>query len=120
MTYQELKRDEERYVMATYGRFPVALDHGEGAKLWDVEGKCYIDMTSGIGVNCLGYSDSDLIKAISDQAAKLMHVSNLYTTAHMVETAKTLVLHSGLEGGKVFFANSGAEAMEVAIKLARK
>ena len=120
MTYQELKRDEERYVMATYGRFPVALDHGEGAKLWDVEGKCYIDMTSGIGVNCLGYSDSDLIKAISDQAAKLMHVSNLYTTAPMVETAKTLVLHSGLEGGKVFFANSGAEANEGAIKLARK
>lgn len=120
MTYQELKRDEERYVMATYGRFPVALDHGEGAKLWDVEGKCYIDMTSGIGVNCLGYSDSDLIKAISDQTAKLMHVSNLYTTAPMVETAKTLVLHSGLEGGKVFFANSGAEANEGAIKLARK
>ena len=120
MTYQELKRDEERYVMATYGRFPVALDHGEGAKLWDVEGKCYIDMTSGIGVNCLGYSDSDLIKAISDQTAKLMHVSNLYTTAPMVETAKTLVLHSGLVGGKVFFANSGAGANEGAIKLARK
>ena len=106
--------------MPTYGRFPVALDRGKGARLWDVEGKEYIDMASGIGVNCLGYGDKDLVKAISEQAGRLMHVSNLYTTAPMVQTAKTLVIFSGLEGGKVFFANSGAEANEGAIKLARK
>ena len=120
MTYKELKQEEECYVMPTYGRYPVALDRGKGARLWDVEGKEYIDMASGIGVNCLGYGDKDLVKAISEQAGRLMHVSNLYTTAPMVQTAKTLVIFSGLEGGKVFFANSGAEANEGAIKLARK
>ena len=57
MTYKELKQDEECYVMPTYGRYPVALDRGKGARLWDVEGKEYIDMASGIGVNCLGYGD---------------------------------------------------------------
>ena len=56
MTYNELKSEENKYVMNTYGRFPIALDHGEGATLWDVEGKKYIDLASGIGVNCLGYS----------------------------------------------------------------
>ena len=85
-----------------------------------MEGKEYIDMASGIGVNCLGYGDWDLVKAVSEQASKLMHVSNLYTTIPMVKTAKTLVIFSGLENGKVFFANSGAEANEGAIKLARK
>ncbi len=120
MKYKELKQEEERYVMATYGRFPIALDHGEGARLWDVEGKSYIDMTSGIGVNSLGYGNKELIAAVKDQMEKLMHVSNLYTTAPMVQVAKSLVLFSGLQGGKVFFANSGAEANEGAIKLARK
>ena len=57
MTYNELKSDENKYVMNTYGRFPIALDHGEGATLWDVEGKKYIDLASGIGVNCLGYAN---------------------------------------------------------------
>lgn len=120
MNYKELKQEEECYVMATYGRFPIALDHGEGARLWDVEGKSYIDMMSGIGVNCLGYGDKELIRAVEEQMSRLMHVSNLYTTAPMVQVAKSLVLHSGLQGGKVFFANSGAEANEGAIKLARK
>lgn len=119
MTYQELKAEENRYVMNTYGRFPIALDHGEGATLWDVEGKRYIDLTAGIGVNCLGYSNPAILEAITAQAQKLMHVSNLFTTAPMIQTAKKLVEGSGL-GGKVFFANSGAEANEGAIKLARK
>lgn len=118
MTYQELKADEEQYVMQTYGRFPIALDHGEGAQLWDVEGKRYIDLASGIGVNCLGYNHPALTGAIENQIHKLMHVSNLFTTAPMVQTAKTLVTATGM--GKVFFANSGAEANEGAIKLARK
>ncbi len=118
MTYQELKAEEEQYVMQTYGRFPIALDHGKGSALWDVSGKRYIDLTSGIGVNCLGYDHPVLTKAITEQIHTLMHVSNLFTTAPMVQTAKTLVSATGM--GKVFFANSGAESNEGAIKIARK
>ena len=119
MTYQQLKAEENQYVMNTYGRFPIALDHGEGATLWDVEGKKYIDLASGIGVNCLGYNNPVLTDAITAQAHKLMHVSNLFTTEPMVQVAKKLVEKTHLDG-KVFFANSGAEANEGAIKLARK
>ena len=119
MTYQQLKAEETKYVMNTYGRFPIALDHGEGATLWDVEGKKYIDLASGIGVNCLGYNNPILTEAITAQAHKLMHVSNLFTTEPMVQVAKKLVEKTHLNG-KVFFANSGAEANEGAIKLARK
>lgn len=104
--------------MNTYGRFPIALDHGKGATVWDVEGKKYIDLASGIGVNCLGYDNETLISAITEQAHKLMHVSNLFTTEPMIQVAKKLVTHTGM--GKVFFANSGAEANEGMIKLARK
>ena len=119
MTYQELKAEENKYVMSTYGRFPIALDHGEGATVWDVEGKKYIDLASGIGVNCMGYNNPKIIDAITNQAHKLMHVSNLFTTEPMVQVAKKLVEKTHLNG-KVFFANSGAEANEGAIKLARK
>lgn len=118
MTYEELKVQEQQYVMNTYGRFAIALDHGQGAKLWDVEGKEYIDLTSGIGVCSVGYNNETLVNAITEQAHKLMHVSNLFTTAPMVQTAKTLVEATGM--GKVFFSNSGAESNEGAIKLARK
>lgn len=118
MTYEQLKSEEEQYVMQTYGRFPIALDHGKGARLWDVSGKEYIDLASGIGVNCLGYDNPILTDAITQQMHKLMHVSNLFTTAPMVQTAKTLATATGMR--KVFFANSGAEANEGAIKLARK
>ena len=68
MTYNELKNEENKYVMNTYGRFPIALDHGKGATLWDVEGKKYIDLASGIGVNCMGYDNQILIDAITRQA----------------------------------------------------
>ena len=118
MTYTELKAEENQYVMNTYGRFAIALDHGEGSTLWDVEGKRYIDLTSGIGVCCLGYNNETIISAINEQAHKLMHVSNLFTTAPMVSVAKALCTRTGLS--KVFFANSGAEANEGMIKLARK
>lgn len=118
MTYQELKDEESQYVMSTYGRFPIAIDHGEGAILWDVEGKRYVDLTAGIGVNCLGYHHPALTEAICAQAQKLLHISNLFTTEPMVQVAKKLVNHTGM--GKVFFANSGAEANEGMIKLARK
>lgn len=118
MTYQELKAEEDQYVMNTYGRFPIALDHGDGARLWDTEGKQYIDLASGIGVCSVGYNHPRVVSAIAQQATKLMHTSNLFTTAPMIQVAKTLVCKSGM--GKVFFANSGAEANEGAIKLARK
>ena len=119
MNYQELKAEENKYVMNTYGRYPIALDHGEGAMVWDVEGKKYIDLGSGIGVNSMGYNNKTIIDAITNQAHKLMHTSNLFTTEPMIRVAKKLVEKTHLNG-KVFFANSGAEANEGAIKLARK
>ena len=70
MTYNELKSEENKYVMNTYGRFPIALDHGKGATLWDVEGKKYIDLASGIGVNCLGYDNPIIINAITEQRSE--------------------------------------------------
>lgn len=118
MTYQELKDEEQLYLMHTYGRFPVALDHGKGATLWDTEGKKYIDLTSGIGVSSLGHDNETLISALNEQAHKLFHASNLYLTEPMVQAAKELVTSCGM--GKVFFCNSGAEANEGMIKLARK
>lgn len=118
MTYQDLKQEEQTYVMQTYGRFAVAIDHGEGSKVWDVENKEYIDLTSGIGVCSVGYAREELVSAISEQAGKLLHISNLFLTEPMVQTAKTLV--TSCDMGKVFFANSGAEANEGAVKLARK
>lgn len=118
MTYQELKEEEQFYIMNTYSRYPVALDHGKGATLWDLEGKKYIDLTSGIGVSSLGHDHEALISALNHQAQKLLHVSNLYLTEPMVQVAKELVTSCNM--GKVFFANSGAEANEGMIKLARK
>ena len=118
MTAGEMKEKEAKYVMHTYGRFDIALDHGTGATLWDADGKKYIDLTSGIGVSSLGHGNPKLVEAISEQASKLMHASNLYYTEPMAKTAETLITATGM--GKIFFANSGAEANEGAIKLARK
>lgn len=118
MTATEMKQKDTNYVMHTYGRFDIALDHGKGATLWDVDGKKYIDMNSGIGVSSLGHGNEKMIQAVTEQAAKLMHVSNLYYTAPMADVAEFLINATGM--GKIFFANSGAEANEGAIKLARK
>ena len=118
MTAKEIMEKDSQFLMHTYGRFEVVLDHGEGAALWDVNGKKYIDMNSGIGVSCLGHNNEALISAIGDQAKKLIHVSNLYYTEPMTEAAELLIKAAGM--GRVFFANSGAEANEGAIKLARK
>lgn len=118
MTFQEIKEEEQNYLMHTYGRFSIALEKGEGATLWDTEGKKYIDLTSGIGVNSLGHNHEQLVSALTEQARKLMHVSNLYYTEPMIRVAKKLVTACGM--GKIFFANSGAEANEGMIKLARK
>ena len=118
MTFEEIKKGEETYLMHTYGRFPVALERGQGATLWDTEGKSYVDLTSGIGVNSLGHNHGALTEALTGQAHKLMHACNLYYTEPMVDAARMLVEATGM--GKVFFCNSGAEANEGMIKLARK
>lgn len=118
MHFQKIKELENQYVMNTYGRVEIALEKGEGSILYDTEGNSYIDLTSGIGVNSLGYHHPALTQAIQRQAEKLMHCSNIFYSQPMAEVAEILCWETGLS--KVFFANSGAEANEGMIKLARK
>ena len=118
MTSQEIKSLTEQYIMNTYGRFPVAIDHGEGATLYDPEGNAYIDFTSGIGVTDLGYGYQPWVDAVAAQAKKLSHVSNLFYTEPAARLAQTLCQRTG--ESCVFFANGGGEAHEGMIKLARK
>lgn len=118
MTFEEIKNDEQQYMMHTYGRFQTALVSGKGAVAKGVDGKEYIDFTSGIGVNSLGYCDDGWVKAVSDQAAAIQHISNLYYSPLQTEVAKKLCELTGFD--KVFLCNSGAEANECAIKTARK
>lgn len=108
-----------RHVIPTYARFPVAVVRGEGPRLWDEEGRCYLDFTSGIAVNSLGHAHPALQKALATQAAKLVHTSNLFLTRPQAELAARLSSMVGAPG-KVFFCNSGAEANEGLYKLARK
>ena len=105
-------------MMHTYGRFQTAVVSGKGATATDSEGKQYIDFTSGIGVNCLGYCDEGWVKAVSSQAATVQHISNLYYSPLQTELSKKLCELTGMD--KVFLCNSGAEANECAIKIARK
>lgn len=118
MNFEQVKQQEQANMMHTYGRFPVALVKGKGVTAWDTEGKDYIDFTSGIGVNALGWCDEGWVKAVSHQAGELQHISNLYYNPVQTQLAEELCKASGLS--KVFFGNSGAEANECAIKLARK
>ena len=118
MTSNEVKALTGQYVMNTYGRFPVAIERGEGARLYDFEGNEYIDFTSGIGVTDLGYGDQAWVDAITAQAKKLNHVSNLFYTEPAARLAEKLCKRTGMS--KVFFANGGGEANEGMIKLARK
>lgn len=118
MNTQEIMEMGQKYVMNTYGRLPMALVKGEGAYVWDAEGKKYLDFVSGLAVNSLGHCHPKVVKAIREQAGTLMHVSNMYWIEHQVKLAKMLVENSALD--KAFFCNSGAEANEGAIKLARK
>ena len=118
MTFEEIKNDEQQYMMHTYGRFNTALVSGKGAIAKDADGKEYVDFTSGIGVNSLGYCDDGWTKAVSEQAAKIQHISNLYYSPLQTEVSKKLVELTGFD--KVFLCNSGAEANECAIKIARK
>ena len=113
-----IKTTDERYVAHTYKRFDTAIVKGSGCICYDDNGKEYIDMTSGIGVNIFGYSDPVWAEAVAAQARMLQHTSNLYYTVPCAELAEILCTRTGMS--KVFFSNSGAEANECAVKVARK
>jgi acetylornithine/N-succinyldiaminopimelate aminotransferase len=118
MPTEELRRDAERYLMNTYARIPISIVRGRGSRVYDLEGREYLDFVAGIAVNVLGHSHPDLILAIQKQTQQLLHASNLYFTEPQVKLAQALIEHSF--AGKVFFCNSGAEANEAAIKLVRR
>ena len=112
------KEKDSKYIMHTYGRYDVALKSGKGAVAYDEDGKKYIDVSSGIGVNSLGYCDEGWVKAVSEQAGTIQHMSNYFYSSQASDLAEKLCALSGLS--KVCFGNSGAEANECAIKIARK
>src|SRR5688572_19057263 len=118
MAFEQIVEAEHAYHMQVYGRQPVAFVRGEGARLWDTEGKEYLDFLGGIAVMSVGHSHPRVVEAVRQQAGLLAHVSNLFYTEPQVRLAKRL--HDLLGWGKVFFANSGAEANECALKLARR
>ncbi len=118
MNNKEIIDLDSKYIMQTYGRQPIALNHGNRATLWDADGNEYLDFFAGIAVNVLGQSHPKVIEAIQKQAEKLIHVSNVYYTEEQVKLAKKLAEITIFD--RVFFTNSGAEANEGAIKLARK
>jgi acetylornithine/N-succinyldiaminopimelate aminotransferase len=118
-----LRKLDGEHVMQTYGRLPVAFVRGEGTRLWDTDGKEYLDFLSGLAVTSLGHAHPEVAAAIADQATTLLHVSNLYFNAVQPQVGERLdLLLTSATGtpGRVFFANSGAEANECAIKLARR
>lgn len=118
MTLKDIIEAEAKYIVPTYQRPPVVFTRGEGAYLFDMEGKRYLDFMSGISVTVLGHGDHRWTTAVSHQLTQLVHVSNLYHTVPHVDLARRLVMHSFAD--KVFFCNSGSEANEAAIKFARK
>ena len=118
MKTNEYMEQTEQYVLHTYNRFPLVIDHGEGVHLYDTDGKAYLDFAAGIAVYALGYSNDDYKKAVKDQVDKVIHVSNLFYNVPMGSAAEKLAKASGMD--KVFFTNSGPESIEGAIKVARK
>ena len=106
------------HVMNTYGRLPIALSHGQGCRVWDVNGKSYLDALGGIAVNTLGHNHPRLVPALQEQIGKLIHTSNYYHVPLQEALAARLVELSGMEN--VFFCSTGLEANEAALKLARK
>ena len=109
---------ESKYLFQNYGRQPIVIERGEGSRVWDSEGNEYLDFVGGLAVTSLGHSHPAVTAAASAQAERLIHVSNLYYTTPMIELAELLVENSPLD--RVFFCNSGAEAIETAIKIARR
>jgi acetylornithine/N-succinyldiaminopimelate aminotransferase len=114
----QLMQQADRLMVNTYNRFPILLERGAGCRLWDSQGKEYIDFVSGIAVCNLGHAHPAVVEALGRQARELFHVSNLYYTRPQIELAQLLISNSFAD--RVFFCNSGAEANEAAIKLARK
>ncbi len=114
----KLISDSNKFLMNTYNRFPIVLRKGRGMKVWGTDGKEYLDFIGGIAVNCLGHCHPKVVVALQKQAQRLLHVSNLYHIEQQIKLAKLLTKLSCTD--KAFFCNSGAEAVEAAIKLARK
>ncbi|MBD5085245.1 MAG: aspartate aminotransferase family protein [Clostridiales bacterium] len=118
MTFEQLRDLDSQYVVQSYGRSPIAIDHGQGATLYGVDGKEYIDFASGIGVLSVGTANPKWQAAVAEQAGKLAHISNLYYSEPYIRLAEKLCTRSGMAAA--FFGNSGAEGNEGIIKLARK
>ncbi len=116
-TFEEIVAREQRYLLPTYARYPLAIARGKGVHIYDVAGRKYLDFVAGLGVNALGHAHKRIVKTIREQAARAIHVSNLYYHEYQGRLAEKLAGLSGLD--RVFFSNSGTEAMEGAIKLAR-
>ena len=116
-TLEQIAELERKYLLPTYNRYPVVFSRGKGVFLYDIDGKRYLDLVSGLGVNALGHAHPRIVKTIREQAAKLVHVSNLYYHEYQGPLAEKLCALSGLD--RAFFSNSGTEAIEGSIKLAR-
>ena len=115
---QEIKDRFKQFVVPTYGRFPITLDRGKAAYVWDTDGKRYLDLGGGIAVNCLGHAHPEISQSLAGQSAKLMHCTNFYHFDGQARLAENLAKRLG--PGRMFFGNSGAEASEVMFKLARR
>jgi len=115
--FTEIVDTESRYLLSTYNRYPLAITRGKGVFVFDLNGKRYLDMVGGLGVNALGHAHPRIVMVIRDQAAKVIHLSNLYYNEYQGRLAQRLCELSGLN--RAFFANSGTEAIEGALKLAR-
>src|SRR5271163_3914535 len=120
-TFEQIADLERRYLLGTYNRYPIVLTRGKGVFLYDLEDRRYLDFVSGLGVNALGHSHPRIVKTIREQAGKLIHVSNLYYHEYQGALAEKLVtlLGGSFGNARAFFSNSGTEAIEGSIKLAR-
>jgi acetylornithine/N-succinyldiaminopimelate aminotransferase len=116
-TFEHIVERERQFLLQTYNRYPIVLSRGKGVSVYDIEGRRYLDFVSGLGVNALGHAHPRIVKAIREQAANLVHVSNLYYHEYQGPLAEKLCALSGLD--RAFFSNSGTEAIEGSIKLAR-
>ncbi len=118
MNSKEIINSEKKHIMPTYGRFPIVIDHGKGSYIFDKEGNKYLDLIGGLATVPIGHGNEELQKTLSEQSKKLINITNLFYSEQQVILAEKLAKLSNLE--KSFFSNSGSEANEVAIKLARK
>lgn len=116
--FEALKAREEKLLCRTYGRYPISVSRAKGSKLWDIDGKEYLDLLAGIAVTSVGHCNDEIAEVIAEQAKKLIHVSNLFYQEEQLDLAEQLLATCHMD--KVFFCNSGAEANEAAIKIARR